>query len=71
MIILGKSDKPLTHLDLCKKLDIAWNSLDSWIVIPFGKRFYEFAFDSLEEGEECLLRVLESQFGDFESFCLD
>jgi len=53
-IVLCKGDKPLTHLEVCKKLEWAWRSLGSWKAIPLGKGFYEFAFSSLED----LRRVL-------------
>jgi len=48
-IIVAKGDKPLTHLDFCKKLNIPWNSFGPWRVIPLRKGFYEFAFDSFED----------------------
>jgi len=46
-IILSKRDKPLTHLDLTKKLQSVWKALGSWKAIPLGKGFYEFDFASL------------------------
>jgi len=46
-ILLTKGDKPLTHLDLCKKLDVAWKHLGQWKIISLNKWFYEFAFSSL------------------------
>jgi len=48
-IILFKGDKPLTHLDLTKKLQSVWKALRSWKTIPLGKGFYEFEFASLED----------------------
>jgi len=54
-ILLTKGDKPLTHLDLCKKIDVAWKHLGKWKEISFGKGFYEFAFSSLED----MRRVLD------------
>jgi len=48
-IVFAKRDKLLMHLDVCKKMKLAWKSLGSWEVIPLGKRFYEFAFTSLED----------------------
>ena len=48
-ILLKKRDKPLTHLDLCKKLDLTWKHLGQWKAISLDKRFYEFAFSSLED----------------------
>jgi len=46
--MFAKTDKRLMHLEVCKKLDLAWKSLGSWKVIPLGKRFDEFLFTSLE-----------------------
>jgi len=55
-IILSKGDKPLTHLDLTKKLQLVWKTLRPWKVIPLGKGFYEFKFSSLED-MRCVLGV--------------
>ena len=46
-VILSKGDKPLTHLDLTKKLQPVWKALGPWKAIPLGKGFYEFEFTSL------------------------
>jgi len=54
-IVRVKGDKPLTHLELSKKLDFVWNSLGPWKAIPLAKGFYEFAFDSLEDMRRVLL----------------
>ena len=43
-IILSKSEKYLTHMNVCKNLNLAWKSLGSWKVITLGKVFYEFSF---------------------------
>jgi len=43
-IILYKRDKPLTHLDLTKKLQPVWKALGAWKTIPLGKGFHEFEF---------------------------
>jgi len=48
-IILSKGDKPLTHLDLTKKLQLVWKVIGPWKAIPLGKGFYEFEFSSLED----------------------
>jgi len=48
-IILSKGNKPLTHLDLTKKLQPVWKTLGPWKIIPLGKSFYEFEFASLED----------------------
>ena len=48
-VILSKGDKPLTCLDLTKKLQSVWKALGPWKVIPLGKGFYEFEFASLED----------------------
>jgi len=48
-IILSKGDKPLTHLDLTKKLQPVWKALGPWKPIPLGKGFYEFEVSSLED----------------------
>ena len=47
--ILSKGDKPLTHLDLTKKLQLVWKAIGPWKAILLGKRFYEFEFSSLED----------------------
>jgi len=47
-IILSKGDKPLTHLDLTKKLQLVWKAIGPWKTIPLAKGFYEFEFSSLE-----------------------
>jgi len=39
-IVLAKGDRPLTHLEVFKTLNLAYNSLDSWRVIPLGRGFY-------------------------------
>jgi len=49
LVILSRGDKPLTHLDLTKKLMSMWKALGSWKAIPFGKGLYEFEFGSLED----------------------
>ena len=48
-VILSKGDKPLTHLDLTKKLQPVWKAIGPWKAIPLGKGFYEFEFASLED----------------------
>jgi len=48
-IILSKGDKPLTLLDLTKKLQLVWKAIGSWKAIPLGKGFYKFEFSSLED----------------------
>ena len=48
-VILSKGDKPLTHLDLTKKLQPVWKALGPWKAIPLGKGFYEFEFVSIED----------------------
>jgi len=48
-IILSKGDKPFTHLDLTKKLQLVWKAIGPWKAIPLGKGFYEFEFSSLED----------------------
>ncbi|XP_068476973.1 uncharacterized protein [Phaseolus vulgaris] len=47
-VILSKGDKPLTQLDLTKKLQLVWKALRPLKAIPLGKGFYEFEFASLE-----------------------
>jgi len=49
LTILSKGDKPLTHLDLTKKLQLVWKAIGPWKAIPLRKRFYEFNFSSLED----------------------
>ena len=48
-IILSKGDRPLTHLDLTKKLQAVWKTLGPRKEIPLGNGFYEFEFASLED----------------------
>jgi len=48
-IILSKGDKPHTHFDLTKKLQLTWKAIGPWKTIPLGKGFYEFEFSSLED----------------------
>jgi len=48
-VILSKGGKPLTHLDLTKKLQQVWKAHGPWKAIPLGKGFYEFEFASLED----------------------
>jgi len=43
-VIVAKEDKPMAHLDVFKKLHLAWKSLGSWKDITLGKSFYEFYF---------------------------
>jgi len=52
-IMLAKGNKPLTHLDMCKKSNLAWKCLGSSKVIPLGKGF---SFTSLED-MRCALAV--------------
>jgi len=47
-IILSKGDKPLTHLDLTKNLQLVWKTIGPWKEIPLEKNFYEFEFSSLK-----------------------
>lgn len=37
-ILLNKSNKLLTHFNLCKKLSTIWSCLAAWKAIPLGKR---------------------------------
>ena len=48
-IILSKGDKPLTHLDLTKKLQLVWKVIRLWKAMFLGKGFYEFEFPFLED----------------------
>jgi len=48
-VILSKGDKPLTHLDLTKKLQSVWKAIGPWKTIPLGKGFYEFEFAFIED----------------------
>jgi len=54
MIVLVKGYKSLPHLDMCKKLNVAWKALISLKAIPFSKEFYEFSFTSLEDTRNVL-----------------
>jgi len=51
--MLDKGDKSLRHLDMCKKLELAWKFLGSWKAIPLDKGLYEFSFTSLEDKGVC------------------
>jgi len=46
----------IVHMDVGKKLDLAWKSFYFWKVISLGKEFYEFLFTSLKD-LRCVLAV--------------
>jgi len=54
-ILLNKGDKPLTNMDLCKKLSTVWTALGPWKTVPLGKGFCEFEFFSLEDIRHLLI----------------
>ena len=48
-LTLHKGDTPLTTLALKSKLNNLWPQLQNWNLIPLGKGFFEFNFNSLED----------------------
>jgi len=48
-ITLVKGDKPYTARDLAKKLYSIWKLAQKWKMVPLGKGYYDFHFESLDE----------------------
>jgi len=48
-LTLQKGDPPLTTKTLKHKLDGLWQNLKNWSVIPLGKGYFEFKFNSIED----------------------
>ena len=48
-LTLQKGDTPLTTLALKSKLNNIWPQLKNWNLIPLGRGFFEFNFNSLED----------------------
>jgi len=48
-LTLHKGDTPLTTLALKSKLNNLWPQLQNWNLIPLGKGFFEFNFNSLDD----------------------
>lgn len=48
-LILHKGDAPITTQALKAKLNVQWPQLLNWNLIPLGKGFFEFRFNSVED----------------------
>jgi len=48
-LTLHKGDPPITTKSLYNKLSILWKGINNWRVIPLGKGYFEFNFNSIED----------------------
>lgn len=48
-LTLNKGDPPITSKVLKAKLNLLCNDIKPWYVIPLGKGFYEFKFQSIDD----------------------
>lgn len=48
-LTLVKGDKPYTARDLAEKLGSIWKLAHKWKMVPLGKGYYDFHFESLDE----------------------
>lgn len=48
-LTLSKGDKPYSARDLSIKIDKIWKTSAGWKMVPLGKGFYDFHFDSPED----------------------
>jgi len=48
-LTLHKGDSPVTTQAMKEKLNQQWPQLKNWSLIPLGKVFFEFRFNSIEE----------------------
>lgn len=53
-LTLHKGDSPLTTKALKLKLNDLWPSLKNWSMLPLGKGFFEFNFQSVEDMRKIL-----------------
>ena len=48
-LILNKGDKPYLARDLSTKLGLLWKTTAVWKMVPLGKGYYDFYFESAED----------------------
>ncbi|KAK9277679.1 hypothetical protein L1049_007226 [Liquidambar formosana] len=48
-VLLPKGSKPIRLEDLQNKLSSLWNPQGHWLVVPFGKGYFDLHFSSVEE----------------------
>ena len=48
-LTLNKGDKPYSARDLNNKIGKIWKTTTSWKMVPLGKGYYDFHFDSAED----------------------
>jgi hypothetical protein len=48
-LTLNKGDKPFFARDLSAKIGKIWKTMTGWKMVPLGKGFYDFHFESMED----------------------
>lgn len=48
-LTLVKGDKPYMARDLAAKIGLVWKLAHKWKMVPFGKGYYDFQFESTED----------------------
>jgi len=48
-LTLNKGDKPYSARDLSNKIGKIWQTTAGWKMVPLGKGYYDFYFDSAED----------------------
>jgi len=48
-LTLNKGDKPYSARDLSNKIDKLWKTTAGWKMVPLGKGYYDFYFDSAND----------------------
>ena len=48
-LTLNKGDKPYSARDLSDKIGKLWKTSDGWKMVPLGKGYYDFHFDSADD----------------------
>jgi hypothetical protein len=48
-LTLNKGDKPYSARDLSTKIGKLWKTLAGWKMVPLGKGYYDFHFDSADD----------------------
>jgi len=48
-LTLSKGDKPYSARDLRSKIDKLWKTKAGWKMVPLGKGYYDFHFESAED----------------------
>jgi len=48
-LTLNKGEKPYSAHDLSTKLGKRWKTMEAWKMVPLGKGYYDFHFDSAED----------------------